>query len=216
LELDKIAEDYILSNNGIPAFKGYSQAGSFDFPGTICSSIDDEVVHGIPGDRKLLEGEIISIDVGVEKDHYFGDAALTVAIGEISQEKALLMKITEESLYLGIEQAIPKNRVGDISAVVQERVEKYGFSVVRDLCGHGVGKYLHESPQIPNFGKRGTGALLKEGMTIAIEPMINLGSHKVSVANDGWTVHTVDGLASAHFEHSVAIINGKPEILTKC
>jgi methionyl aminopeptidase len=216
LELDKIAEDYILSNNGIPAFKGYSQAGSFDFPGTICSSIDDEVVHGIPGDRKLLEGEIISIDVGVEKDHYFGDAALTVAIGEISQEKALLMKITEESLYLGIEQAIPKNRVGDISAVVQEHVEKYGFSVVRDLCGHGVGKYLHESPQIPNFGKRGTGALLKEGMTIAIEPMINLGSHKVSVANDGWTVHTVDGLASAHFEHSVAIINGKPEILTKC
>lgn len=216
LELDKIAEDYILSNNGIPAFKGYSQAGSFDFPGTICSSIDDEVVHGIPGDRKLLEGEIISIDVGVEKDHYFGDAALTVAIGEISQEKALLMKITEESLYLGIEQAIPKNRVGDISAAVQEHVEKYGFSVVRDLCGHGVGKYLHESPQIPNFGKRGTGALLKEGMTIAIEPMINLGSHKVSVANDGWTVHTVDGLASAHFEHSVAIINGKPEILTKC
>ncbi len=216
LELDKIAEDYILSNNGIPAFKGYSQAGSFDFPGTICSSIDDEVVHGIPGDRKLREGEIISIDVGVEKDHYFGDAALTVAIGEISQEKALLMKITEESLYLGIEQAIPKNRVGDISAAVQEHVEKYGFSVVRDLCGHGVGKYLHESPQIPNFGKRGTGALLKEGMTIAIEPMINLGSHKVSVANDGWTVHTVDGLASAHFEHSVAIINGKPEILTKC
>jgi len=216
LELDKIAEDYILSNNGIPAFKGYSQAGSFDFPGTICSSIDDEVVHGIPGDRKLIEGEIISIDVGVEKDHYFGDAALTVAIGEISEEKALLMKITEESLYLGIEQAIPKNRVGDISAAVQEHVEKYGFSVVRDLCGHGVGKYLHESPQIPNFGKRGTGALLKEGMTIAIEPMINLGSHKVSVANDGWTVHTVDGLASAHFEHSVAIINGKPEILTKC
>lgn len=216
LELDRIAEDYILSNNGIPAFKGYSQAGSFDFPGTICSSIDDEVVHGIPGDRKLIEGEIISIDVGVEKDHYFGDAALTVAIGEISKEKALLMKITEESLYLGIEQAIPKNRVGDISAAVQEHVEKYGFSVVRDLCGHGVGKYLHESPQIPNFGKRGTGSVLKEGMTIAIEPMINLGSHKVSVANDGWTVHTVDGLASAHFEHSIAIINGKPEILTKC
>jgi len=216
LELDKIAEDYILSNNGIPAFKGYSQAGSFDFPGTICSSIDDEVVHGIPGDRKLVEGEILSIDVGVEKDHYFGDAALTVAIGEISKEKAQLMKVTEESLYKGIEQAIPKNRVGDISAAVQEHVEKHGFSVVRDLCGHGVGKYLHESPQIPNFGKRGTGSVLKEGMTIAIEPMINLGSHKVTVAIDGWTVQTVDGLASAHFEHSIAIINGKPEILTKC
>jgi len=216
LELDQIAEDYILSNNGIPAFKGYSQAGSFDFPGTICSSIDEEVVHGIPSDRKLIEGEILSIDVGVEKDHYFGDAALSVAIGEISKEKALLMKITEESLYLGIEQAIPKNRVGDISAAVQEHVEKHGLSVVRDLCGHGVGKYLHEAPQIPNFGKRGTGSVLKEGMTIAIEPMINIGSHKVSVASDGWTVYTVDGLASAHFEHSIAIINGKPEILTKC
>lgn len=216
IELDKIAEDYILSNNGRPAFKGYSQAGSFDFPGSICSSIDDEVVHGIPGNRVLKEGEILSVDVGVEKKNYFGDAALSIAIGSISNEKQSLMDSTEKSLYLGIEQAVPGNYVGDIAYAIQSEVENKGFSVVRDLCGHGVGKFLHEDPQIPNYGRKGNGALLKNGMTIAIEPMINLGTYKVIVDQDGWTVRTADGLPSAHFEHTIAILDGKPEILTKC
>lgn len=216
LELDKIAEDYILSNNARAAFKGYSQAGSFDFPGSICSSIDDEVVHGIPGNRKLKEGEILSIDVGVEKNKYFGDAALSVAIGNLSDEKRKLMEVTERSLHLGIEQAVEKNRLGDVANAIQTEVESCGFSVVRDLCGHGVGKYLHEDPQIPNYGRKGTGAVIKNGMTLAIEPMINLGVYKVTIDDDGWTVRTADGMPSAHFEHTIAIIDGKPEILTKC
>lgn len=216
LELDKIAEDYILSNDARAAFKGYSQSGSYDFPGSICSSIDDEVVHGIPGNRVLKEGEILSIDVGVEKNNFFGDAALTVAVGNISDEKRKLMDITERSLYTGIEQAIPGNRIGNIGEAIQSIVEKNGLSVVRDLCGHGVGKFLHEDPQIPNYGKKGTGALIKNGMTLAIEPMINLGSYKVSIDDDGWTVRTQDGLPSAHFEHTIAVIEDKPEILTKC
>ena len=216
LELDKIAEDYILSNNARAAFKGYSQAGSFDFPGSICSSIDDEVVHGIPGNRVLKEGEILSIDVGVEKNGYFGDAALSVAIGKISDEKQKLMDVTERSLYLGIEQAAHGNKLGDISNAVQMEVENNGFAVVRDLCGHGVGKHLHEDPQVPNYGKKGMGVQLKNGMTLAIEPMVNMGSYKVFVADDGWTVYTADGLPAAHFEHTIAIINGKAEILTKC
>ncbi len=216
LELDKMAEDYILSNNARAAFKGYSQVGSFDFPGSICSSIDDEVVHGIPGNRVLKEGEIISIDVGVEKNGYYGDAALTVAVGNISDEKKKLMEVTEKSLYLAIEEARPGNRIGDIGYAVQSYVESFGYSVVRDLCGHGVGKHLHEDPQIPNYGKKGSSAILKNGMTLAIEPMINLGTHKVFVEEDGWTVKTMDGKPSAHFEHTIAIIDGKPEILTRC
>ncbi len=216
LELDKIAEDYIRSNNGIPAFKGYSQAGSFSFPGTICSSVDDEVVHGIPGERALKEGEIISIDVGVKKNGYFGDAALTVAVGNISESKANLMKITEESLYLGIKEAVEGNRLGNISYAVQSHCEAHGYGVVRDLCGHGVGKKLHEDPSIPNFGRRDQGPVLKNGMTLAIEPMINMGSYEVKVARDGWTVITRDGQPSAHFEHTIALIDGKAEILTVC
>lgn len=214
LELDKIAEDYIRSNDAVPAFKGYSQSGSFDFPGSICSSIDDEVVHGIPGDRTLQNGEILSVDVGVEKHGYFGDAAISIAIGELNGEKKRLMEVTEKSLYLGIEQAVVGKRVGDIGHAIQYYVEKEGFSVVRDLCGHGMGKYLHEEPQIPNYGKPGTGPMIKNGMTFAIEPMINLGKFNVHVANDGWTVLTSDGKASCHFEHSVAIIDGKAEILS--
>lgn len=214
LELDKIAEDYILSNNARPAFKGYSQSGSFDFPGTICSSVDDEVVHGIPGSRALREGEIISIDVGVEKNRYFGDAALTIAVGNISGDKQNLMDVTEKSLYLGIEQAVEKNRLGDISFAIQNYVESFGFGIVRDLCGHGCGRFLHEEPQIPNYGKKNSGPVLKNGMTLAIEPMINAGTYKVYVAEDGWTVYTADGAPSAHFEHTIAILDGKPEILT--
>ena len=214
-ELDQIAEDYILSNNAIAAFKGYSQGGSsIDFPASICSSVDDEVVHGIPGNRVLKEGEIISLDVGVNKDGYFGDAALSVAVGEVSEEKKKLLEVTEKSLYLGIEQARDGNRVHDISAAVQEYVEANGFSVVRDLCGHGVGKFLHEDPAVPNFGKKGTGPKLKKGMTIAIEPMVNMGRFDVRTAPDGWTIVTADGTASAHFEHTILINNGKPEILS--
>ena len=214
LELDKIAEDYILSNDSIPAFKGYSQGTSFSFPGSLCTSVDDEVVHGIPGNRVLNEGEIISIDVGVLKNSYFGDAAITVAVGEISKEKQSLMKATEESLYMGIDQAVEGNRLGDISYAVQSHVEDKGFSIVRDLCGHGVGKYLHEDPQVPNYGMKGSGIMLKNGMTIAIEPMVNMGGFKVKIDADGWTVRTEDKFPSAHFEHTIAIIDGKPEILS--
>jgi len=216
LELDKIAEDYISSNNAIPAFKGYSQAGSIDFPGTICSSINEEVVHGIPSNRILNDGDLLSIDIGVLKNGYFGDAALSVAIGELSDEKFKLMEVTEKSLYCGIDQAREKNRIGDISFAIQDYVEREGFAIVKDLCGHGVGKYLHEDPQIPNFGKANSGAKIKNGMTIAIEPMINIGTDEVRIKPDGWTVVTLDGKASAHFEHTIAIINGYPEILSVC
>ncbi len=215
LELDKIAEDWIKSNDGVPAFKGFKQPGVKDFPGTICASIDEVVVHGIPSNRVLKEGEIFSVDVGVLKNNFYGDAALTIAVGEISEEKKKLMKVTEESLYKGIEAAKTGNRIGDISAEVQEYVESFGFSVVRDLCGHGVGKNLHEEPQIPNFGLRNSGPLIKDGMTLAIEPMINIGTYRVKVENDGWTVVTDDSKPSAHYEHTIAIIDGKPEILTK-
>ena len=215
-ELDKIAEDYILSNNAKAAFKGYSQGGSsIDYPGSICASVDDEVVHGIPGSRVLKSGEIIALDVGVYKDGFYGDAALSVAVGEISDEKKKLMEVTEKSLYLGIEQAVDGNRVHDISYAVQTYVEENGFSVVRDLCGHGVGKHLHEDPAVPNFGKKGTGAKLRNNMTIAIEPMINIGKYNVIQADDGWTILTKDGSPSAHFEHSILIADNKPEILTK-
>ena len=215
-ELDKIAEDYILSNNARAAFKGYSQAGSFDYPGAICTSIDDEVVHGIPGNRVLKEGEIISLDVGVEKNGYYGDAALSVEVGTIDSKVKKLMNVTEESLLLGIEEANENNRLYDISSAIQNHVESNGFSIVRDLCGHGVGKYLHEDPSIPNFGKKGTGTKLKKGMTLAIEPMVNMGKYDVKTSSDGWTVQTSDGLPSAHFEHTILITDGKPEILTVC
>jgi methionyl aminopeptidase len=216
LELDKIAEDYIRSNNGVPAFKGYSQGGAPGFPGSVCSSVDDEVVHGIPGSRVLKQGEIVSIDIGVLKNGFFGDAALTVAVGSISDEKKKLMDVTERSLQLGIEQAVTGNKVHDISNAVQVYVEANGFSIVRDLCGHGVGKFLHEDPSIPNFGRKGTGPKLKNGMTLAIEPMVNAGKYDVITANDGWTILTADGSTSAHFEHTILINNNSPEILTIC
>jgi methionyl aminopeptidase len=215
-ELDRIAEDYIRSNSAIPAFKGYSQGGLPGFPGSVCTSINDAVVHGIPGQVKLEEGDIISLDVGVLKNNYYGDAAITVAVGKISDEKKKLMEVTEKSLQLGIEQAKNGNRVHDISAAVQDYVEQNGFSIVRDLCGHGVGKFLHEDPAVPNFGKRGTGSKLKRGMTIAIEPMVNTGGYEVITSPDGWTVITADGSPSAHFEHTILILDNSPEILTVC
>jgi len=216
LELDKIAEDYIKSNDAIPAFKGYTQGGAPGFPGSVCTSVDDEVVHGIPGSRALKIGEIISLDVGVLKNDYYGDAAISVAIGEVSAEKEKLLNVTEKSLYEGINSALEGNRVHDISAAVQSCVEENSFSIVRDLCGHGVGKYLHEEPSIPNFGRKGTGAKLRNGMTLAIEPMVNAGKYRVMTDKDGWTVLTADGKPSAHFEHTILVNGNSPEILTVC
>ena len=216
IELDLIAEDYIRSNDAIPAFKGYSQGGLPGFPGAVCTSINSAVVHGIPDKVRLEDGDIISIDVGVLKNKFYGDAAISVAIGNVSDEKRKLLEVTEKSLYLGIEQAKNGNRVHDISSAIQEYVEKNGFSIVRDLCGHGVGKFLHEDPAVPNFGKKGTGPKLKNGMTVAIEPMVNAGEYDVVTASDGWTVLTADGSPSAHFEHTILIQDDSPEILTVC
>jgi methionyl aminopeptidase len=214
-ELDRIAEEYIFSNDANSAFKGYSQGGSLKFPGCICTSINEEVVHGIPSSvRKLQEGDIISLDCGVVKNNYYGDGAISVAVGEISGDKEKLLKITEESLYLGIKEAVVDKRIHDISFAVQQHVESNNFSIVRDLCGHGVGKKLHEEPSIPNFGNKGTGPKLRKGMTLAIEPMVNFGDYNVKVGYDNWTILATDGLPSAHFEHTVLITDGKPEILT--
>lgn len=212
--LDKAAEDYIRSKGGIPAFKGYSQAGSFNYPASICASVDNAVVHGIPNDEPLKEGQIVSIDVGVELNGYFGDAAKTFSVGKVSELKKKLMKVTEESLYKGISQAKNGNRVSDISRAIQNYVESNGFSIVRELTGHGVGKYLHEDPSIPNYVIPGPSPKLHEGMTIAIEPMVNAGTYRVKTLRDGWTIVTEDGQPSAHFEHTILITNNEPEILT--
>lgn len=214
IELDLIAEEYIRSLGAIPAFKGYGHSKSNLFPATLCTSIDDVVVHGIPSNRTLRQGEILSVDVGVVREGYYGDGACTFPVGEISKEKQRLLKITEESLRKGIEQAVVGNKLHDISYAVQKHVEAAGYSVVRDLVGHGVGVELHEEPAVPNFGKPGTGMKLQEGMTLAIEPMVNAGAWQVRFGADGWTVLTQDGRPSAHFEHTIAIVDGKPEILT--
>lgn len=212
--LDEVAEDFIRSKGGIPAFKGYSQAGSFNYPASICASVDYAVVHGIPNDDELKEGQIISIDVGVQFNGYFGDAAKTFAVGRVSELKKKLIKVTEDALYRGIEKAKNGNRVFDISRAIQMYVESNGFSVVRELTGHGVGKYLHEDPSIPNYVVSGPSPKLREGMTIAIEPMVNAGTYRVKTLKDGWTIVTEDGQPSAHFEHTIFITNNEPEILT--
>ena len=213
-ELDSMAEEYIRSQKGEPAFKGYGADPDNRFPASLCTSIDDQVVHGIPGSRALREGEIVSLDVGVKKNNYFGDGAWTFQVGKISEEKNRLLKSAEEALYKGIAQARAGNHVHDISAVVQSHVEHDGFSVVRDLVGHGVGRNLHEDPAIPNYGQAGTGPVLQRGMTLAIEPMVNLGRYQVRVERDGWTIRTADGLPSAHFEHTILVTETEPEILT--
>jgi methionyl aminopeptidase len=214
-ELDVMAEEYIRSQGGEPAFKGYGHDRQNLFPGTLCISVDEQVVHGIPDGRILKEGEIVSIDVGVRKKGYFGDAAKTFPVGVVTEEKQRLLRVTEESLYAALAQARAGNRLHDVSAAVQEHVEAAGFSVVRDLVGHGIGRHLHEEPPIPNYGMRGTGPLLQEGMALAIEPMVNAGGYRVQVESDGWTVTTVDGKPSAHFEHTVIVRQGEPEILTR-
>jgi len=209
-KLDEIAADYIKQKGGIPAFKGYR-----GFPGHICASVNQEVVHGIPGLKKLKSGDNISIDIGVIVSGYYGDAAVTLPVGEVDEEMQRLLKVTEESLYIGIEQAISGNRLGDISSSIQRYAEKHGYGVVRDYVGHGIGRSMHEAPQIPNFGSPGRGPRLKPGMTLAIEPMLNMGTYQVKTLSDNWTVVTTDNKPSAHFEHTIAITESGPEILTK-
>jgi methionyl aminopeptidase len=209
-ELDSIAEDFIVSVGARPAFKGYN-----GFPATICASINEEVVHGIPGLRKLESGDIISIDIGTVINGFFGDSAVTLPVGEVTSEAQRLLEVTEQSLQEGIKKAVVDNRLFDISHEVQAYVESNGLSVVRDYVGHGIGRNMHEDPQIPNFGKPGRGPRLQAGMTLAIEPMVNLGTYEVVTKQDNWTVVTRDGKLSAHFEHTIAITDKGPEILTK-
>ncbi|MEX0593907.1 MAG: type I methionyl aminopeptidase [Balneolaceae bacterium] len=212
-KLDRIAEEYIASQGARPAFKGYG-GESNPFPATLCISVNEEVVHGIPGERILKEGDIVSVDCGVEKDGYFGDHAYTFMVGECEPGARELLKTTLESLYKGIEQAIHGNRMGDLSSAVQEHCESKGFGVVRDLVGHGLGKNLHEDPSVPNYGRPGRGPRLREGMTLAVEPMVTLGSWKVRTLKDGWTVVTSDGSLAAHFEHDIVVREGEAEILS--
>lgn len=219
IELDRMAEDYIRSKSGIPAFKGY-KVGNNEFPYTLCISIDDEIVHGMPGTRVLEEGQIVSIDCGCNLDGYYGDSALTLAVGKVSEEKQNLMKVTEEALYFGLDQAIDKNKLYDISKAIQEHCESNGYSLTRELTGHGIGTHLHEEPTIPNFvppllqRKSFPNVKLGTGMGLAIEPMVHLGGHQVVNMRDGWTVKTKDGSPAAHFEHTIIVQAGKPLILT--
>lgn len=213
-KLDRVAEEYIDKYNGRPAFKGYGTKKN-PFPATLCISINEEVVHGIPSEkRNLKEGDIVSIDCGVEKDGYFGDHAYTFAVGDCDEDTLKLLRTTLESLYKGIDKSVHGNKVGDISNAVQNHCESRGYGVVRDLVGHGLGKSLHEDPSVPNFGKPGRGERLRSGMTLAIEPMITMGSWEVKTLNDGWTVVTADQSIAAHYEHDVVVREGKAEILS--
>jgi len=209
LALDKIAEEFIRENGGVPAFKGYG-----GFPNTLCMSPNDQVVHGIPNDRVLKDGEILSVDCGVVMNGYYGDSAFTYEVGDVDAQIKQLLKVTKESLYKGIEQAVAGNRIGDIGYAVQQYAERFGYGVVRELVGHGVGKNLHESPEVPNYGRKGKGILLKEGLVIAIEPMINMGAKQITQHNDGWTITTIDKKPSAHFEHTIVVRKGQAEILS--
>ena len=209
LKLDSLSEEYIRDHGAIPGFKGL-----YGFPNTLCTSKNQEIVHGIPNDQPLEEGDIISVDCGALKNGFYGDQAYTFMVGDVDEEIRKLIQITKECLSLGIEQAKAGNRIGDIGFAVQQHAEKNGYGVVRELVGHGIGKKMHEAPEVPNFGKRGRGTKLRNGMTLAIEPMINLGTKNVKQMNDGWTIVTADGRPSAHFEHDIAIVNGQPEILT--
>lgn len=209
MSLDKVAEEFIRDNNALPGFLGYN-----GFPATLCISINDAVVHGIPGERRLQEGDIVSVDCGVLKNGYYGDSAFTFEVGLVADNVKKLLKVTRECLSLGLEKVEAGNRIGDISSAVQENAERNGFTVVREMVGHGLGKNLHESPEVPNYGRRGQGPLLRNGMVICIEPMINLGKRQIFQERDGWTIRTQDGKPSAHFELAVAVRNGKADVLS--
>ncbi len=207
--IDKVAETFIRDHGGKPAFKGYR-----GFPGTLCISVNSQVVHGIPGKYELRDGDVVSVDCGVLMNGYYGDSAFTFPVGEVKAEVLRLLRITRESLYKGLEKAVTGGRLGDISEAVQRHAEENGYSVVRELVGHGVGKHLHEEPEVPNYGRKGSGPKLAEGLVIAVEPMINMGKRNVRQERDGWTITTADGLPSAHYEHTVAIGQDKPDILS--
>ena len=209
LKLDTIAEEYIRSQGAVPGFKGYG-----GFPGTLCVSVNENVVHGIPSNYALREGDIVSVDCGAVKDGYNGDSTYTFCVGEVDEEVKRLLRTTKESLYIGIEHAVEGNRIGDIGHAIQEYCEKRGYGVVREMCGHGVGRKFHEDPDVLNYGRKGTGPLIKNGMVIAIEPMINMGSKNIVIERDGWTTRTKDRKPSAHYEHTIAIHHGKPDILS--
>ncbi len=215
-DLDRIAEELTYKKGAQPAFKGYCLRGSPPFPATVCVSINEEVVHGIPSPRRVLkEGDVVSIDFGVVYEGFFGDAALTVGVGRISSLAGELIRVTEEALREGIAAVRAGSRLGDVSAAIQEHVERAGFSVVREFVGHGIGRRLHEDPQVPNYGVRGRGLRLREGMVLAIEPMVNAGRPEVALKQDGWTAVTRDGSLSAHFEHSVAVTANGPQVLSQ-
>ena len=209
LQLDARAEEFIRDEGGLPGFKGYN-----GFPNTLCTSVNEEVVHGIPSNYALKEGDIVSVDCGVKKNGFYGDTAFTFVVGEVDPHTRTLLKITRESLELGVQQAKTGNRLGDIGSAVQKHAEEHGFSVVRELVGHGLGKDLHESPEVPNYGKRGTGMKLKEGMVLCIEPMINMGGRHIRQETDGWTIRTMDMKPSAHYEYAVAITARGADVLS--
>ena len=210
IELDKKAEEFILETGAKPGFKGL-----YGFPATLCVSVNDEVVHGIPSKRVLKDGDVIGVDCGAYLNGFYGDHAKTFQVGNVSEKIKKLLKVTKESLYKGIEQAIPGKNIGDISFAIQSHVQTYGYGIVKELVGHGIGEKLHEEPQIPNFGTKGRGPEIKSGMCFAIEPMINMGTEKVYTKSDDWTICTEDGLPSAHFEHTITVTEDKPIILTK-
>lgn len=207
--LDTIAREFILDNGGRPACLGYQ-----GFPGTLCIEVNETVVHGFPSNYTLREGDIVGLDTVAELDGYNGDQCYTFAVGEISEEKMALCRTTKESLYVGIEACVPGKRIGDISNAVQTYCEKRGYSIVREMCGHGIGKRMHEDPEIPNYGRRGIGPIIKDGMCLCIEPMVNMGSRNIVIERDGWTCRTRDRQPSAHYEHTLAVIDGKTEVLT--
>lgn len=209
LQLDKLAEDFIRSEGAIPGFLGL-----YDFPNSLCMSPNSQVVHGIPNDQPLQEGDIISIDCGAIKNGFYGDHAYTFPVGEVDEEVKKLLQVTKESLYKGIKEFKIGNRVGDVGYAIQKHAEDHGYGIVRELVGHGLGKTMHEDPEMPNYGKRGRGKKFVEGMVVAIEPMINMGTKNIKQLKDGWTILTRDGKPSAHFEHDVALVDGKPELLS--
>jgi methionyl aminopeptidase len=207
--LDRLAENFIRDHKAKPGFLGL-----YDFPNTLCISVNEMVVHGIPNNKPLIEGDIVSIDCGVLLNGFYGDQAYTFPVGDIKPEVNQLLEVTKRSLYLGIEQLVAGNRIGDVSHAIQSYTEKHGYGVVRELVGHGLGRKMHESPEVPNYGRKGSGPMIKNGLVVAIEPMINLGTRRVKQLKDGWTIVTQDSKPSAHYEHNVAVIDGKPEILT--
>lgn len=213
-QLDRVAEEFIRDNGAVPTFKGFPNPNGGPFPCTLCTSVNDQVVHGIPGEVELRDGDIVSVDCGVLLNGFCGDSAYTFCVGDVAPEVLQLLKTTKEALYLGIEQAVHGKRLGDIGYAVQQHCEAQGYGIVREFVGHGIGHDMHEDPQVPNYGKRGSGTLLKSGMCLAIEPMVTLGNRKIYLANDSWSVHTNDGKAAAHFEHTVAVRKGQADILS--